>query len=85
MSAKLVEFPATAITDIPGTLRKLADDIENGTDQVNNLVWVTDSEEYGIEVGMMGKCESPVSKTYYLLALAMRYRESVNNGTRTVK
>lgn len=77
-TAKLVEFPTTAMLDIPAALRALADGIEAGNyGQVNTLGWVIDHDEQRIDVGLAGKSPLPGAELHLLLACGMRKLESV--------
>lgn len=76
MSLRVIEFPDKDIADIPGTLRKLADQIEAGDyDDAYNLAWVMDCGNSRIEIGMMGKAPEPGALAHFLFALGQRKLE----------
>jgi hypothetical protein len=76
MSLRVIQFPDKDINDIPGTLRKLADQIEAGDyDDAHNLAWVIDCGDSRIEVGMMGKAPEPATLAHFLFALGQRKLE----------
>ena len=69
----LVKFPGSKLDDIPGALRKLAEEIESGAfGEVRRLVWVAELEAGEIGVGLIGSCAEPAPMTYMLLGLAKR-------------
>lgn len=75
----LVNFPERDITDIPATLRRLADEIERGElGNVTHLVWVADSgaEKIEVDLGLIGKAGESLALAHLLLACAMRKLES---------
>ena len=75
---KVVEFPDRDVTNIPSTLRRLADTIERGEyGNVTHFVWVADSGVESIEVnlGLIGKAGESRAVAHLLLACAMRKLE----------
>lgn len=77
MTLNVVQFPENyTILDIPGGLRKLAEDIEAG-DYVDshNLVWAIDCGDGQIEAGLLGPAPEPAMTAHFLLCLAQRKLE----------
>ena len=66
----LVDFPLTPLTNMPAKLRKLADEIEAGNfDDAHTLAWVMDCGNSRLEIGLMGKSESPGIEAHFLFHL----------------
>lgn len=76
MTLKLLKFPAGNVADIPGGLRRLADNIESGQyKDVNAVAWVMDTDG-GIEIGLVGAPpENPGPVAYLLFGCAQRRLE----------
>lgn len=73
---KLIEFPAHNLADLPGALRRLADQVEAGDyGDGHNLAWVVDCGNGRIELGLMGAAPEPSLTAHFLLALGMRRLE----------
>lgn len=70
---EVVQIPCTAMHDIPGMLRNLANDIESGElGAVSQLVYVLDVGEGAVDVGLMGQSHSPGTEAYFLLACGQK-------------
>ena len=66
----VVELPVTHANDLPTKLRKLADQIEAGEfEDAHSLAWVLDCGNSRIEIGLMGKAESPGVEAHFLFTL----------------
>lgn len=74
---ELIEFPHSAVQDIPTGLRNLADKIEAGDVAPHNIVWVMDEGDGEIGVGLLGRAAAPGAEAHLLLAVAMRRLEQV--------
>jgi hypothetical protein len=75
---KVCQFPERDLSDIPSTLRRIADGIEAGEyGDAHNLVWVCDQGDVVISVGLCGKSPEPASTGHFLLALGMRKLENM--------
>lgn len=72
---KVVSFPEHyAALDIPASLRQLADQIEAGEHGAcHNLLWIIDSGNGEIDIGLMGKT-GEAAPTAFLLAAAAQKR-----------
>lgn len=67
----LVELPVTYAANLPEKLRKLAEQIEAGDfGDAHTLAWVMDCGDSRIEIGLMGKSESPGIEAHFLYSLA---------------
>ena len=67
----VVEFPKQNLTDIPLTLRNLADQIEKGEMGVaKNVVWILSTEDEVVTMGLSGVTHSPRETMYYLMGVA---------------
>lgn len=74
---KVLTFPSTCATDLIGTLRLLADQIERGEySEVTNLVWVMEHNGE-VDLGMLGRAGEPGATAHLLLAIAQRKLEGV--------
>lgn len=72
MTATLVEFPKTTLTDVPAGLRAMADAIENGEyGEVALCAWVL-SGDAELSVGLLGHSPSPAAEAHLLYALAQQ-------------
>lgn len=74
MSLNVVKFPDHyAALDIPDALRALADEIEEGDHGACfNLLWVIDTGDGGIDLGLMGKTAEAGSHANLLADAAKR-------------
>lgn len=79
MSAlNVVQFPEQDLSDIPATLRRLADGIEKGEyGDCHHIAWVCDEGNSVISVGLCGQSPEPGAVAHYMLAMGMRKLENV--------
>lgn len=76
MTAHLLQFPERDVSDIPASLRRLADEIERGEfGDAHNLGWVIDCGNSRVELGMLGKAPEPATTAHFLYSLAQRKLE----------
>mgnify|MGYP003452347716 CR=1 FL=1 len=69
----LVKFPGSKLDDIPGALRRLAEEIESGAfGEVHRLVWIVEVAGGVNGLGLIGPCAEPGPMTYMMLGLAKR-------------
>ena len=72
----VVSFPERNLADVPNSLRRLADDVEQGKyGDTHNLAWVIDCGNSEISIGLLGAAPEPAMVAYYLLGLGMRKLE----------
>lgn len=75
MTLKLLKFPDQHVADIPGGLRRLADNIESGQyKDVNAVAWVMDTDGE-IELGLIGGVSEAGPVAYLLFGCAQRKLE----------
>lgn len=72
---KVVNFPAGSLANIPETLRKLADAIEEGNFGIAQACVVVLEADLQFEVFGLG-CEADGTEAHYLLACAQRKIEN---------
>jgi hypothetical protein len=76
MTLKIVDFPT--VTNVPESLRTLADNIEAGEyGDAHNLAWVIDMGHGDISIGLLGQCSEPGTNAYFLFGLGMRKIEDI--------
>lgn len=71
----VIQFPEHfAAIDIPNALRTLADRIESGQmgGAAHSLLWVVDSGDGDIEIGVMGKVSDAGFAAYFLAGAAQQ-------------
>ena len=74
---KVVELPQHKVSDVAGGLRRLAEQIEKGDfGPAHNLVWVIDTGNGKVEIGMLGHAGEPGAVGHLLLAMGQRRLES---------
>lgn len=68
MSAQLLDFPLnSSMLDIPSSLRELAEQIESGEHgEAFNLMWVIDTGNSEMSLGLIGKSQQPGLLAYYM-------------------
>ena len=68
MTAQLLDFPLnSSMLDIPSALRELADQIERGEHgDAFSLMWVIDTGNSQMSLGLMGKSPQPGLLAYYM-------------------
>ena len=67
---KVVDMTTRSINNLPERLRTLANQIEMGDfDDAHTLAWVMDCGNSRIEIGLMGKSESPGIEAHFLMSL----------------
>lgn len=70
---KVVELPQHSVADVASHLRVIAEKIERGEfGQAHNLVWVIDTGDGKIEIGLLGQAGEPAAVTHLLLALGQK-------------
>ena len=71
---EVVQIPCTTMHDIPGMLRKLADDLESGElGNVSQVVYVLDAVDGVVDVGLLGTTASAGAEAYLLLAAGQKH------------
>lgn len=76
MTAVVVKLPDRDLTDVPKTLRALADAIERGEyGDAHNVAWVIDCGDSRVECGMAGAAPEPGATAHLLFAIAQRKLE----------
>lgn len=71
---EVVQIPCTTVQDIPGMLRNLANDIESGEmGEARQLVYVLDTGEGAVDVGLLGTAASMGAEAYLLLACGQKH------------
>ena len=77
MTTPTLVFPERNLADVTNSLRKLADDFEQGKyGDSPGILWVIDSGQEEVTIGLLGKAPEPAVVAYYLLGLGMREREA---------
>lgn len=79
MLAEVKPFPLSGILDVPGGLRKLADEIEAGKwGDAHNLAYAIDGGDGMIGVGMLGQStREPGTEAHLLYSIACQRLEGV--------
>jgi hypothetical protein len=74
----VIELPSRDLSDVPRTLRELAERIESGdlAGKVHNVAWAADAGGGDIRVGLCGAAPEPGATAHFLLALGMRRLEA---------
>lgn len=76
MSAVVLQLPDRDQTDVPRTLRVLADRIERGEyGDAHNVAWVCDCGDSRIECGLAGAAPEPGATAHLLFSIAQRKLE----------
>lgn len=76
MSAIVLQFPDRDLTDVPRTLRALADAIERGEyGDAHNVAWVVDCGDSRVACGLAGAAPEPEATAHLLFAIAQRKLE----------
>ena len=69
---KVVEFPEQTAQSVVAGLRTLAKSIEDGKfAEAHNLVWVIDSGNSAVHVGVLGQSPQPAATAHLLLGCGM--------------
>lgn len=73
MALQVLTFPERHIDDVPGALRRLADEVAAGKHGAcHQLFWCCDAGEGQIGLGMLGSSGSPAGDAMLLMAAAMK-------------
>ena len=71
---EVVQIPCTTMQDIPGMLRNLADSVESGElGNVSQAVYVLDTGEGVVDVGLLGTATAIGAEAYLLLAAGQKH------------
>lgn len=74
----VISFPERNLADVPASLRRMADAIDQGKyGDVNNIAWVIDCGDSEIRLGLFGAAPEPAMTAYYLLGVGMRKLEEI--------
>lgn len=76
MTATILHLPDRDLTDVPRTLRELADSIERGEyGDGHNVAWAVDCGDSRVECGLAGAAPEPGATAHLLFAIAQRKLE----------
>ncbi len=72
----VVELPTANVNDVPGAIRRLADDIDSGRyGDAHAISWVIDCGDGRVQIGGAGESASPAGDAHLLFAIAQRKLE----------